>query len=227
VEVAISHGGEIIEFMWSSSVGKVLEHSVEIELLSRRWTDLSIPQGFKLIQMPYRQSVDTDQSIEVEYQDKHRILRRRRKKMQDIENQMLQLEKLAQTLHVTASNSTISQVSMVSISTTNVVSQGAIVLVHGLKQNRLNWRFILRAIVELQKGTGAKRCDPIDCFYCDSDESEYRRDAEETQVKCQEKMKERELQNGIASLIEGQHEQKALKQRKRGVLQGWWHTTNS
>jgi hypothetical protein len=164
-------------------------------------------------------------SIEEEYQKKHRILRR--KKMQDIENQMLQLEKLAQTVHVTASNLIISQVWMVSVSTTNVVSQGVIVLVHGLKENRLNWRFILRAIVELQKGTGAKRCDPIDCFDCDSDASEYRRDIEEAEVKCQEKRKERELQNGIASLIEGQHEQKALKQRKKAASQGWRHTSNS
>jgi hypothetical protein len=114
---------EIIEFTWSSSVGKLLEHSAEKELLSRRWTDLSIQQGFKLIESPYRQSVEheeddkdgkDDQSIEEEcshelnlsgnskYQKKHRALRRHRKKMQDIEIQMLQLEtKLTQTLHVT------------------------------------------------------------------------------------------------------------------------------
>jgi hypothetical protein len=51
---------EIIEFMWSSSVGKLLEHSAEKELLSRQWTDLSVQQGFKLIKSPFHQSVEDD-----------------------------------------------------------------------------------------------------------------------------------------------------------------------
>jgi hypothetical protein len=89
----------------------------------------------------------------------------------------------------------------------------------------LSRRFISRAIVELQKGMGLKRCDPIDC---DSHVSECRRDAEEEEVKCQEKRKERELlQNGIASLIKEQHEQKALKHWKKATLQDWWHTTQA
>jgi hypothetical protein len=96
-------------------------------------------------------------------------------------------------------------------------------LVRGLEQNRLNRRFISRAIVELQKGMGLKRCDPID--HPESDTSECRRVAEEAEVKHREKRKEKEVENGIASLIEEQREQKALKQRKQAALKGWWHTT--
>jgi hypothetical protein len=52
---------EIIEFMWSSSVGKLLEHSAEKELLSCQWTDLSVQQGFKLIESPFHQSVEHEE----------------------------------------------------------------------------------------------------------------------------------------------------------------------
>ena len=93
-------------------------------------------------------------------------------------------------------------------------------MVRGLEQNRLNRRFISRAIAELKKGMGLKRCDPID--HPESDASECRRDAEEAEVKRREKRKEKEVQDGIEDLIKEQHEQKALKQRKKAVLQGWW-----
>ena len=112
-----SHVPEIIEFGWSSGVGKLLEHSAQKELLSRQWTDLSVQQGFKLIQTPYHQLVDHE-GIEEQHQKKHRGLCRCRKKMQEIENQILELERLAGTLHVTStpSNSIISPVSTISFS---------------------------------------------------------------------------------------------------------------
>jgi carbonic anhydrase len=114
---------------------------------------------------------------------------------------------------------------MVSISTTFMVSPGAIELVRSIEQNRLNHWYISRAIAELQKGTGLKRCDPLD--HLESDVSECRRDAEEAEVEHQEKRKEKEVQNSIASLIEEHREQKALKQRKKATLQGWWHATQA